>query len=184
MEIEPPDSLYGLYEGTPITEREWTHGNALPDRITLFQRPIEEDSRGRGRGARRHRRDADPRGRALLRSQRRRDRGHRGAVLARRARWARTTTSRDPAARTARSRPAARRANASASTSWSRRGSPRSSPAWTPQPTDRFIEIGPGRGALTRPLAPRVAELVAVEIDRDLAAHLAATSPARPITRR
>ncbi len=44
MEIEPPDSLYGLYEGTPITERGWTHGNALPDRITLFQRPIEEDS--------------------------------------------------------------------------------------------------------------------------------------------
>ena len=44
MDIEPPDSLYGLYEGTPITEREWTHGNALPDRITLFQRPIEEDS--------------------------------------------------------------------------------------------------------------------------------------------
>jgi predicted Zn-dependent protease with MMP-like domain len=44
MEIEPPDSLYGLYEGTPITEREWTHGNALPDRITLFQRPIEEDA--------------------------------------------------------------------------------------------------------------------------------------------
>jgi predicted Zn-dependent protease with MMP-like domain len=44
MDIEPPDSLYGLYEGTPITEREWTHGNALPDRITIFQRPIEEDS--------------------------------------------------------------------------------------------------------------------------------------------
>jgi len=40
--------------------------------------------------------------------------------------------------------------------------------------TDRFIEIGPGRGALTRPLAPLVAELVAVEIDRDLAAHLSA----------
>lgn len=41
--------------------------------------------------------------------------------------------------------------------------------------TDHFIEIGPGRGALTRPLAPLVAELVAVEIDRDLAAHLSAT---------
>jgi len=38
--------------------------------------------------------------------------------------------------------------------------------------TDRFIEIGPGRGALTRPLAALVSELVAVEIDRDLAAHL------------
>jgi predicted Zn-dependent protease with MMP-like domain len=43
MEIEPPDSLYGLYEGTPLTERQWTYGNTLPDRITIFQRPIEED---------------------------------------------------------------------------------------------------------------------------------------------
>lgn len=43
MEIEPPDSLYGLYQGTPLTERTWTHGNTLPDRITLYQRPIEDD---------------------------------------------------------------------------------------------------------------------------------------------
>ena len=44
MEIEPPDSLYGLYQGTPLTERGWAQGNVLPDRITLYQRPIEEDS--------------------------------------------------------------------------------------------------------------------------------------------
>jgi predicted Zn-dependent protease with MMP-like domain len=43
MEIEPPDSLYGLYQGTPLPERAWAHGNVLPDKITLFQRPIEED---------------------------------------------------------------------------------------------------------------------------------------------
>jgi 16S rRNA (adenine1518-N6/adenine1519-N6)-dimethyltransferase len=43
-------------------------------------------------------------------------------------------------------------------------------------PEDRFLEIGPGRGALTRPLAARAASVVAVEIDRDLAAHLADTS--------
>ncbi len=43
MDIEPPDSLYGLYTGTPLTERTWGFGNALPDRITLYQRPIEED---------------------------------------------------------------------------------------------------------------------------------------------
>jgi predicted Zn-dependent protease with MMP-like domain len=43
MDIEPPDSLYGLYQGTPLTERTWAFGNALPDRITIFQRPIEED---------------------------------------------------------------------------------------------------------------------------------------------
>jgi predicted Zn-dependent protease with MMP-like domain len=44
MEIEPPDSLYGLYQGTPLTERGWAQGNVLPDRITLYQKPIEEDS--------------------------------------------------------------------------------------------------------------------------------------------
>jgi predicted Zn-dependent protease with MMP-like domain len=43
MEIEPPDSLYGLYQGTPLTERRWDYGNTLPDRITLYQKPIEED---------------------------------------------------------------------------------------------------------------------------------------------
>jgi predicted Zn-dependent protease with MMP-like domain len=43
MEIEPPDSLYGLYQGTPLPERTWGYGNTLPDRVTLFQKPIEED---------------------------------------------------------------------------------------------------------------------------------------------
>ena len=43
MEIEPPDSLYGLYQGTPLPERTWGFGNHLPDRITLYQWPIEED---------------------------------------------------------------------------------------------------------------------------------------------
>ncbi len=55
-------------------------------------------------------------------------------------------------------------------------------PAWVdkvveainPASTDRFIEIGPGRGALTAPLAARVAEVIGVEIDRDLAAALRA----------
>ena len=44
MEIEPPDSLYGLYQGTPLPERRWAEGNHLPDRITIYQRPIEEDA--------------------------------------------------------------------------------------------------------------------------------------------
>ena len=43
--IDPPDTLLGLYEGVPLPERDWTHGNALPDRITLFQEPIEAASR-------------------------------------------------------------------------------------------------------------------------------------------
>jgi len=44
MGIEPPDSLYGLYQGTPLTERHWAEGNELPDRITIYQGPIEEDA--------------------------------------------------------------------------------------------------------------------------------------------
>ena len=44
MEIEPPDSLFGLYQGTPLTERTWAYGNTLPDRITLYQGPIEDAS--------------------------------------------------------------------------------------------------------------------------------------------
>ena len=43
MEIDPPDSLYGLYQGTPLPERSWGYGNTLPDRVTIFQKPIEED---------------------------------------------------------------------------------------------------------------------------------------------
>jgi len=44
MDIEPPDSLYGLYQGTPLPERHWGDGNALPDRITIYQCPIEDDA--------------------------------------------------------------------------------------------------------------------------------------------
>ena len=43
MEIDPPDSLYGLYQGTPLPERSATWGNTLPDCVTLFQNVIEED---------------------------------------------------------------------------------------------------------------------------------------------
>jgi 16S rRNA (adenine1518-N6/adenine1519-N6)-dimethyltransferase len=37
---------------------------------------------------------------------------------------------------------------------------------------ETVVEVGPGRGALTDLLAPRAGRLIAVEIDRDLAAHL------------
>jgi predicted Zn-dependent protease with MMP-like domain len=39
----PPDQagLLGLYEGVPLTERGSGYTWALPDRITLFQGPIE-----------------------------------------------------------------------------------------------------------------------------------------------
>jgi 16S rRNA (adenine1518-N6/adenine1519-N6)-dimethyltransferase len=59
-------------------------------------------------------------------------------------------------------------------------------PAWVAKlitaldahPDDTFLEIGPGRGALTVPLAARVKHLLAVEIDRDLAAALPDKAPA------
>ena len=41
-EIEPGGSLFGLYQGIPLPERAWAHGNTLPDRISIYQRPIEE----------------------------------------------------------------------------------------------------------------------------------------------
>ena len=44
MEIGPPDTLLGLYQGIPLTERRWDYGNALPDRILLFQGPLERES--------------------------------------------------------------------------------------------------------------------------------------------
>ena len=44
MEIEPPDTLLGLYQGIPLTERHWDYGNTLPDRILLFQGPLERDA--------------------------------------------------------------------------------------------------------------------------------------------
>jgi predicted Zn-dependent protease with MMP-like domain len=34
-------TLFGLYQGVPLTERDWNFGNALPDRIVIYQRPIE-----------------------------------------------------------------------------------------------------------------------------------------------
>ncbi len=43
MEIEPPDTLYGLYRGVDITRRDSTYGNVLPDTITIYRGPIEED---------------------------------------------------------------------------------------------------------------------------------------------
>jgi predicted Zn-dependent protease with MMP-like domain len=42
MDIPPGDTLFGLYQGTPLPERGWGYGNTLPDRISIYQGPIEE----------------------------------------------------------------------------------------------------------------------------------------------
>jgi len=52
-----------------------------------------------------------------------------------------------------------------------------------PRPGERVVEIGPGLGVLTDPLLARVGTLDAVELDRDLAARLAARHAATPALR-
>lgn len=44
VEPEPPPEepeLLGLYEGTPLTERDEWFAGAMPDQITLYQGPLE-----------------------------------------------------------------------------------------------------------------------------------------------
>ena len=54
--------------------------------------------------------------------------------------------------------------------------------AIAPQPGDRVVEIGPGLGALTQPLADRLDQLQVIEIDRDIVARLRAALPAGRVT--
>jgi predicted Zn-dependent protease with MMP-like domain len=42
LDMEPGDTLFGLYHGIPLTERDSHYGNTLPDRISIYQLPIEE----------------------------------------------------------------------------------------------------------------------------------------------
>lgn len=44
MDVEPPDTLLGLYQGTPLTERTSAYGNVLPDRVLIFQGPHERSA--------------------------------------------------------------------------------------------------------------------------------------------
>src|SRR5882724_13442215 len=44
MGIEAPDTLYGLYRGIDRTRRDGSYGNVLPDIVTIYQGPIEEDA--------------------------------------------------------------------------------------------------------------------------------------------
>lgn len=39
--VAETDTLLGLYEGVPLTARE-NYGFVLPDKITIFKKPIEE----------------------------------------------------------------------------------------------------------------------------------------------
>jgi predicted Zn-dependent protease with MMP-like domain len=39
--LRSPSELLGLYQGIPLDRRGFYYGNVLPDKITLFQTPIE-----------------------------------------------------------------------------------------------------------------------------------------------
>ncbi len=41
MGLPPGETLLGLYEGVPLTERTSRYGMVLPDRITIYQGPVE-----------------------------------------------------------------------------------------------------------------------------------------------
>ena len=41
MGLEQGETLLGLYEGVPRTERGWHYGLVPPDKITIFKRSIE-----------------------------------------------------------------------------------------------------------------------------------------------
>lgn len=40
------ETLLGLYEGVPLTQRSRSYGMVPPDKITIFQNPIEARCRG------------------------------------------------------------------------------------------------------------------------------------------
>jgi predicted Zn-dependent protease with MMP-like domain len=42
--IEPPDTLFGLYRGVDLTRRDSGYANVVPDTITIYQGPIEEEA--------------------------------------------------------------------------------------------------------------------------------------------
>ena len=43
--VPPGHTLFGLYEGRPLTNRSVFEPYAMPDRITIFQGPIERQAR-------------------------------------------------------------------------------------------------------------------------------------------
>ena len=42
-DLAPDESMYGFYQGTPLTQRSASHNMALPDIIHIYQEPLEED---------------------------------------------------------------------------------------------------------------------------------------------
>jgi predicted Zn-dependent protease with MMP-like domain len=45
MKLDPHQTLFGLYEGIPLTKRGAGYNLVLPDKITIFKKPIQMFSR-------------------------------------------------------------------------------------------------------------------------------------------
>ncbi len=45
--IPPDDTLYGFYHGVPLPERSVADSGSLPDKISVYREPLEEDFPGR-----------------------------------------------------------------------------------------------------------------------------------------
>ncbi len=43
LEIPPDDTLYGFYHGVPLPERSVADSGGLPDKISVYRGPLEED---------------------------------------------------------------------------------------------------------------------------------------------
>jgi len=43
LEIPPEDTLYGFYHGVPLPERSVSISGNLPDKISIYRGPLEED---------------------------------------------------------------------------------------------------------------------------------------------
>ena len=41
--LGPGETLFGLYEGIPLIDRDSGYGMVLPDKITVFQEPLEQE---------------------------------------------------------------------------------------------------------------------------------------------
>ena len=41
--LGPDETLFGLYEGVPLTSRGSDYGMVLPDKISVFQEPLEQE---------------------------------------------------------------------------------------------------------------------------------------------
>ncbi|MGZ8430550.1 MAG: metallopeptidase family protein [Candidatus Deferrimicrobiaceae bacterium] len=48
LDIPPGETLYGFYHGIPLPERSVLDSGNLPDKISIYRGPLEEDFRDRG----------------------------------------------------------------------------------------------------------------------------------------